>query len=58
MLGGTFAAGTYTFRLNEAGNPDSGSLSLEISVVPLPAGFPLLLGALGALVLVRRRYLT
>lgn len=48
-------AGVYSFRLREPNNPDAARATFTLSPVPLPAGGLLLLGALGAFVLARRR---
>jgi hypothetical protein len=52
---GSFAGGDYTIKFFEAGRPFSGTATFKIAPVPLPAGIVLLMGALGGLVVLRRR---
>jgi len=49
-----FAAGEYSFKL-VASNGQGVAMNVNVAAVPLPAGLPLLLGALSGLVWLRRR---
>ncbi|MEO8242342.1 MAG: VPLPA-CTERM sorting domain-containing protein, partial [bacterium] len=48
--------GLYTISLSASnGGGEVASTSINVRVVPLPAGLPLLLGAFGGLALLRRK---
>ena len=49
-----FAPGEYSFRIGVDGGPFA-AINVNVAAVPLPAGLPLLLGAVGGLALLRRR---